>query len=81
MRLPVRRGGGPAGRCLRLLATTGMRRGEVLGLRWTDVDLEAGTLAVRSTRVRAGNRVVKNPAQDEGWPARAAPGPGHGGVD
>ena len=29
------------------LATTGMRRSEVLGLRWTDVDLEAGTLAVR----------------------------------
>jgi integrase len=29
------------------LATTGMRRSEVLGLRWADVDLEAGTLAVR----------------------------------
>jgi integrase len=29
------------------LATTGMRRSEVLGLRWADVDLESGTLAVR----------------------------------
>jgi integrase len=29
------------------LATTGMRRSEVLGLRWADVDLEGGTLAVR----------------------------------
>jgi integrase len=29
------------------LATTGLRRSEVLGLRWADVDLEAGTLAVR----------------------------------
>jgi integrase len=29
-----------------LLATTGMRRGEVLGLRWRDVDLDARQLAV-----------------------------------
>src|SRR5664280_668601 len=29
------------------LATTGLRRSELLGLRWVDVDLEAGTLAVR----------------------------------
>jgi integrase len=31
----------------RLLAATGMRRGEALALRWRDVDLEAGRLAVR----------------------------------
>lgn len=42
----------------RLAATTGMRRGELVGLRWTDVDLEAGSLAVRVARVRAGNAVV-----------------------
>jgi integrase len=30
-------------------ATTGMRRGEVLGLRWRDVDLDAGRLVVRQT--------------------------------
>lgn len=29
-----------------LLATTGMRRGEALGLRWCDVDLEAGRLRI-----------------------------------
>ena len=34
-----------------LLATTGMRRGEVLGLRWCDLDLEHGQLAVRQTVV------------------------------
>ena len=32
-----------------VLATTGARRGEVLGLRWSDVDLEAGTASIRQT--------------------------------
>src|SRR5207245_2063569 len=54
-----------------LLATTGMRRGEALGLRWSDVDLDAGRAAVRQTlicvgqeprfstpKTRKGNRVV-----------------------
>lgn len=36
------------------LATTGMRRGEVLGLKWEDVDLEAGRLSIRKTRVMLG---------------------------
>jgi integrase len=34
-----------------LAAMTGMRRGEVLGLRWHDIDFEAGRLAVRHTLV------------------------------
>ena len=34
-----------------LAAMTGMRRGEVLGLRWQDVDLEAARLAVRHTLI------------------------------
>jgi integrase len=38
-----------------LMATTGMRRGEVLGLRWSDIDLETGTVTIRSTRVRYGS--------------------------
>ena len=33
----------------RLALLTGMRRGEVLGLRWADVDLDAGALSVRRT--------------------------------
>jgi len=33
----------------RLAASTGMRRGEVLGLAWTALDLDAGRLAVRQT--------------------------------
>jgi integrase len=33
-----------------LLATTGMRRGEALGLRWSDVDLDAGRARIVQTR-------------------------------
>lgn len=40
-----------------VLATTGMRRGEALGLRWCDVDLEAGHLAVRQNIVEAGREL------------------------
>lgn len=32
-----------------LLATTGMRRGEALGLRWIDADLDVGRAAIRQT--------------------------------
>jgi integrase len=35
-----------------LALTTGMRRGELLGLRWSDVDLNAGTLSIRRTLSR-----------------------------
>ena len=30
-----------------VLAMTGMRRGELLALRWRDIDLDAGTIAIR----------------------------------
>jgi integrase len=36
------------------LATTGMRRGEALGLSWEDVDLEAGRLSVTKTLIMNG---------------------------
>lgn len=41
-----------------LAASTGMRRGELLGLRWVDVDLELARVAVRQTLVLAGRQVV-----------------------
>jgi integrase len=45
-----------------LLATTGMRRGEVLGLRWRDVDLEDGWVSVTQTLTEvAGKPVVSVP--------------------
>jgi integrase len=37
---------------------TGMRRGEALGLRWEDVDLEAGRLSVRRALIPNGAVVV-----------------------
>src|ERR671920_684913 len=39
-----------------LAITTGLRRGELLGLRWDDVDLERGTLRVGRALVREGGR-------------------------
>jgi len=41
-----------------LLATTGMRRGEVAGLRWADVDLDAGRVSPRRPRVVVNYEVV-----------------------
>jgi integrase len=42
---------------LRLAALTGLRRGEVLGLRWADVDLDAGRLVVRQQVTATGRKV------------------------
>ena len=40
------------------LAMTGLRRGEALALRWEDVDLEAGRLAVRRSLIPEGKTVA-----------------------
>ena len=40
----------------RLLALTGMRRGELCGLRWADVDLDAKRVRIRQTISMAGDR-------------------------
>ena len=42
----------------RLAALTGVRRGELVGLRWTDVDVEASRLTVRQIRTMVGSEVV-----------------------
>jgi integrase len=44
-----------------VLATTGMRRGEVLGLRWPDVDLPAARLAVVQTVTTVSDKIVVTP--------------------
>src|SRR5829696_2801584 len=49
----------PAHALYALAVTTGMRQGELLGLRWQDVELDAGRLAVRQALQRQrGNGLV-----------------------
>jgi integrase len=45
----------------RLMLQTGMRRGEALGLRWRDLDLDRARLSVRQQLVRAGAAVAFGP--------------------
>jgi integrase len=47
---------------LRLLAMTGMRRSELLGLRWSDVDFDAGHVTIRqAVTVVNGEEIVDAP--------------------
>jgi integrase len=48
-----------------LAITTGMRQGELLALRWRDVDLDRGWLAVRHT-LRRGTRELAAPKTERG---------------
>ena len=49
------------GALLRVLAATGARRGEVCGLRWSDIDCAAGTVSIhRSVATVAGGIVIKD---------------------
>ena len=51
------------GLALRLLATTGARRGEVCGLRWDDLDLDTGVMRIRTAiaQLTDGSLVEKEP--------------------
>ncbi len=44
----------------RLAAMTGMRRGEILGLRWADVDFEASRLSVRHALVAVAYEIIES---------------------
>jgi integrase len=48
-----------------LVVRTGLRRGEVAGLKWQDIDLEAGRITVRRQRVQVDTVVVTNEAKTE----------------
>jgi integrase len=45
--------GQPMGPLVTLAATTGLRQGELLGLAWADVDMDAATLTVRHAMARS----------------------------
>ncbi|WJR33395.1 tyrosine-type recombinase/integrase [Mycobacteroides immunogenum] len=42
------------------LALSGLRRGEIAGLRWDDIDFDCATLTIANNRVSAGGRSVEN---------------------
>lgn len=48
-------------RLVMVAALTGLRRGEMMALKWGDIDLEAGTLRVRAGKTEAARRVVDLP--------------------
>jgi integrase len=48
-----------------VLASTGMRRGEVCGLPWTDVDLSAAELTITTERVQVGWQPVEDEPKSE----------------
>lgn len=45
----------------RMALVCGLRRGELLGLRWRDLEMGSGTLTVHTTRVAVGAQVVEGP--------------------
>lgn len=64
------------GPLLRFTFFSGLRRGEVLGLKWSDVDMVAGTVAVRRSRVAvAGKGLVQDPKTVAGIRVIVIPGP------
>jgi integrase len=47
------------------LALVGLRRGELCGLRWTDIDFEAKTISIEITRVVVDGEVVEGDTKSE----------------
>ncbi|GAB4140281.1 MAG: integrase arm-type DNA-binding domain-containing protein [Sphingomonadales bacterium] len=56
--------------CLRIIALTGARKGEITGLRWAYVDLKAGVICLPAAHHKAGHRTGK--ARTIPLPAAAA---------
>jgi integrase len=51
-----------------LVALRGLRRGEAAGLRWSDLDLDAGKLTVSGQLQQVGGRLATAPPKsDAGW--------------
>ena len=60
----------------RLVAHTGLRRGEAVGLRWSEVDLTAGSLTVIRQHVDVGYRVIEGEPKTRRGHRRIALDPG-----
>ena len=61
------------------LALSGLRRGEIAGLRWSDIDFDAGTITIARNRVQAGAaNVGRERAEDVVVVSHAAAGRGAG---
>jgi len=60
-----------------LLATTGMRQGEAVGLRWSDVDLDRCTVSVNQSVTTVGTKVIFSPPKERPQPAAPGPRPRH----
>ncbi|MEZ0050817.1 integrase [Mycobacterium sp. MAA66] len=58
------------------LALTGLRRGEVAGLRWSDIDLDNRTLQISSTRLRFGTHLIEDTPKSRAG-RRTLPMPDH----
>jgi integrase len=56
-----------------LVGHTGLRRGEVAGLTWGEVDLQSGRLTVRQTRVSVGYRIHEGKAKSAAGQGRTVP--------
>ncbi len=48
---------------VRLASMSGLRRGELCGLRWTDVDLEAGRVSVRQAITTVNSKPILTPVK------------------
>jgi integrase len=52
----------------RIAATCGVRRGEIVGLAWPDVDFDAGTISINQTiQVDGRSLYVKGPKSEKGY--------------
>lgn len=61
-------------RLMALLLFTGMRRGEVMGLRWEDIDFERRLIAVNRAVSYTTNQPIHLDPQDKEWKARDSAG-------
>jgi integrase len=55
----------PYGRALRFIATTGVRRGEAVGLRWVDVDLDAGVATIQRSLSKVRSEFILDTTKTE----------------